>query len=60
MMDEKKLEEINRQIESELLEGKYHETKKNNDKSSNMNKPRAIFLCVVLFMGIVSFLRMFI
>ncbi|MDW4458731.1 hypothetical protein QI052_13395 [Staphylococcus saprophyticus] len=59
-MDEKKLEEINRQIESELLEGKYHETKKNNDKSSNMNKPRAIFLCVVLFMGIVSFLRMFI
>ncbi|MGO3049938.1 hypothetical protein CD110_13865 [Staphylococcus casei] len=59
-MNPKNLDEINKQIEEELLKNEQDENKKNNSKESNINKPRAIFLCLVLLMGLISFIRLFI
>lgn len=52
----KKLDDINKQIEEELLQCEQYEDKENK---SNMNKPRAIFLCLILLMGLISFIRLF-
>ncbi|MEJ7542857.1 MULTISPECIES: hypothetical protein [Staphylococcus intermedius group] len=56
-MRQKKLEEINKQIEEELLND--NQTHENEPNSSNLNKPRAIFLCIVLSMVLISFIKMF-
>ncbi|EGQ0308030.1 hypothetical protein RNS32_03710 [Staphylococcus pseudintermedius] len=56
-MKNKELEELNKQIEEELLND--NQIHKNEPNSSNMNKPRAIFLCIVLLMCFISFIKMF-
>lgn len=58
-MNNKELDEINKQIEAELLEYSQTNTDDNNLKTSKTSKARAFYLGVILLMAIIGLVRLF-